>query len=430
MKKELFKAQLMALKNSLGEDASAFKEAIVAILTSMEEDTEKDYSKEDVLAMIDEQFKKLFTEENIPEEARNTISKMVTNVVALQVKEAVRAANSISKECPKAVRNEIGAAIAAARTKDEAKEAINAILTKNGVSGLDFAKQIDYAIVTKWGDEDELYAALNVTPIDEWFYSSQEFASKQIIAKAWTDTSTGEKAVQEIVATPKTISPDYVYKRQEVAKKLLAKLNKSGNYAQFVEWITNELRRINHKTQIAAILVGDQVNDEGKQLKMFETIKRSTTDIFVDVTTASGDYATIAEARASRDKVSDKGEIYAVMNRQQLTALAAFKYSENGTVHYRTAEEVAGELNVARIYVTDIVSAANGVNIIFLTPKEYWVNRDDIQEVAWPDYAHNKENWMYEEYTGGAIHGLESAAVILAKPATSTSGSKSGSSSK
>lgn len=429
MKKEVLDMRLRLLQNSLGEDAKAYYDELKGILEAMNEDTEKEYSAEDLKKAAEDAFDKLFKAEELPAEVAEKLRKVCANAVEVRMKEITNTINATSKELPMEVRNQVAEAIMSCKNKSDIKDAVMAVVTKNGISGLAFEKVIDYAIVDRFEDEDELYAALNVTPIDEWFYTTQQLNDKNLIAKLWGDNSTGEKKIQQITTTPVTISPDYVYSRQEATNKLLTNLRKKGQEANFVAWLTNELRKTNHASQIRAILVGDNVNDSADKITCFETIKRSVSDIHVSVATAAeanGAAATLEEVRALRDELRDNGvETWAVMSRKQLTALAAYKYAAGGTTHYKSREEVAGEIGVDKVYLSDAVVAANGVHVILIQPKEYFVNRDDIKEIAFPKWEVNKQEWLYEEFTGGKIHGLQSCGVILSKPSTSVSGSAS-----
>lgn len=420
------------IRNSFSEDGKAAADAIVAALDALAND-EGEMTAEDVKKAAEDAVNAILGGENLPENVTEKIRKMTENAVKAEIKNAKTALQVTDKKLPNEIRNKVAAAILDCKGKSEVKDAVMKVLTENGISGLEYAEVIDYTIVENWGDEDELYKALNVTPVTEWFYSEQDIDDADILAHGWFDESEGNKVAQEVVATPVKLSPDFVYKAQSIKNSQVAKMRNAGNETQFLSWITNELRRMNHNTQVAAILVGDQFNEAGKKLDMFAPIKRTETDAFVYVTTAAEDgtnYATLQEVRAAVDKVESKGqEVWAIMNKQQLTALAEFVYAEGGSTSYRTKEEIAGQLGVDKIYISKYVSAKYGAHCIIMTPKEYWVNRDDrnTAEVAYPKWEDNTQKFLYEEFTAGALHGLLSAAVVLsqAEPSTSRSASRS-----
>lgn len=423
------------IRNSFSEDGKAAADAVIAALDALE-NGEGEMTAEDVKKAAEDAVNAILGGENLPEQVTEKIRKMTENAVKAEIKNAKMAMNATAKSLPAEVRNKVATAILNCKAKSEVKDAVMNVLTENGITGLEYAQVIDYTIVDNWGDSEELYNAFNVTPVTEWFYTDQDIDDADILAHGWTDESEGEKVMQEVVATPVVLNPDYVYKGLDIKNSQIAKMRKAGNEAQFISWITNELRRQNHNTQVAAILVGDQFNEADKKIDVFDPIKRAESDAFVSVSTAAENgtnYATIEEVRAAADKVEARGnEVWAVMSRQQLTALAAFHYGEGGTEHYRSKEEVAGQLGVDKIFISKYVSAKFGCHAIILTPKEYWVNRDnaDTIEVAYPKYDTNTQKFLYEEYTAGAPHGLFSAAVVLSKAEPSTSRSASRSKSK
>lgn len=392
---------------------------------------------DEVIAAINEAFEALNEdeEEHTPEEFAESVRKAVEDVLANlaqapapvqeYIQNAIKAqmknitnvtgAKGVSKE----VKKEVCEAIMGftGKSGELLKEQVNAICKKNGISGLTFADLIDYEIVDKFGQEDRLYAMLHQTKISRFFYSTADMQTAAAIAKQWDKTSARnvEKDIQQIEATPKTITTDYVYKRQEIAQADLDEIARAGEESSFVAYITEELRRVVVNTCIMAILVGDAVNDEGKKVVVFESIAtKSATDAFTIVSTAAAAVPTVAEVRAQADLIHNPKALkkVAIMSAATKTALAGYRYAAGGDLYFRSDAELAGQLGVDEIYTTDLM-AGNGV--IVMLPEEYWVLEKNTIEVAYPKWERNAQNWQYEKNIGGKIHGLLSSAYI--KPA-------------
>ena len=100
------------------------------------------------------------------------------------------------------------------------------------------------------------------------------------------------------------------------------------------------------------------------------------------------------------------------MTQDTLTDIAEFIYSAGGSTSYRSKEEVAGQLGVEEIFVTDILDLNSAVKMVVMIPDEYWVREKKALEVAYPTYEKNVMNFMKERNIGGAIHGMFSTAVL------------------
>jgi hypothetical protein len=227
-----------------------------------------------------------------------------------------------------------------------------------------------------------------------------------------------EKIIQELQVTPKTITTDFVYKRQKMANKDLAEIERAGQTAIFLQWMSLELEQMIVNTIVMAVLVGDQVNASPHKITVFESIgTKDTTDAFTFVKTlASGATPTVSDYRNIVDNMSNpygKRKVLC-MSQLDLTAISAFTYASGGTTHFRTKDEMAGQLGVDEIYVTDILQLLPGVKAVCLIPDGYWFNEMQSQaiDVVYPTWEKNEMNYQKEKYIGGAIHDLLSTSVL------------------
>ena len=109
------------------------------------------------------------------------------------------------------------------------------------------------------------------------------------------------------------------------------------------------------------------------------------------------------------------------MSRGVLSSLSPRVVAAGGDFVFRTKEEIAAELGVDDIYLTDVMPAtmeqgeANSVPVIFMIPDGYWYKEDKAIDVAYPKYENNVQNLQKERNIGGAIHDLLSTSIYLVK---------------
>lgn len=311
----------------------------------------------------------------------------------------------------KKVANAIAMAVLRSN-KNDVEQNVTNVMVKNGITGLTFNDVVDFAVVDNWGSSDELFKKLHFTKYSKFFYTEDDLATANVLAKQWSKTLTGEKLIQSIIATPKQITTDFVYKRQQIALSDIDDIDEAGEGANFLAYINEELDRQIINTIIMAIFVGDTINASANRIRTFETIGTKTTDdAFTKVFNVTGANFTIEQARTASDAVLNPygKEKVAVMSQKTLTSLATFIYANGGTTTYHSKEEVAGLIGVNDIYVTDIVG--NDKLFIFI-PDGYWVKEKSTIAVSYATWEKNVMNHQKERNIGGKIHDLFSTAVV------------------
>lgn len=444
MKKKVYSEQvinkLMTAKqkvmNTLSGDASELRDALVALfdeLANREEEFDINQFKSEIENIVAKYS-------DVPEATAEAIAKAVENTIK-RVQNSLPADKQISVKA----KNGIAAAILRARDKEDAKNRVSAYVadTKNGISGLEFEAVVDYVIDWKIEDLNPLFGKLHKTLVNKFFYGEIDFSDADQIAHGWLKTNEGEKLIQELEATPKSIATDYVYKRQQVAFKDLDEIEAAGQLSQFLAMISKELDMMIVNGIVIAILIGDQVNSANNKIRTFETIgTKTTSDLFTLVVKSSdtdlSDYMTAIDASSApqvsqrlavlkftRDKIHNPygKEIVAVMSRGVLSELSPRVVAAGGDFVFRTKEEVAAELGVDDIYLTDVMPAsmeqgsADKVPVIFFMPDGYWYKEIKTLDVAYPKYEANVQNLQKERNIGGAIHDLLSSSLYIVEHA-------------
>lgn len=385
------------VKNAFSEEGAEAAAAIRDLIDELE-NAEIEIDERELASRVEETIRAFNgrADEEVPANVANALARKFAEMQKTM---------PVSDKLTPAVKNQVAAAILRAKGKEAIKDAVNGVLVKNGITGLTFNETIDFAINDNWGDSDELFAALKKVNFSKFFYTEQDFNNADVKAHGWTKTSETEKEIQQLTVQGKTITTQYIYKRQQIAFEDLDDIEESGSTATFLRWLDEELDRqiIN---AIVSVLLGN--NTDFNDITTIESLPGAgTTDAFrTAVTVANPTAVTFAEARSIVDAVvAGRGAKWLVMSQAQLTALAKFKYAEGGDDIFRSKEEVAAMLGVERIYVTD-----KAIGVVCFIPEEYWVKEKNAMQVSYPKYEFNVMNYQRERNIGGAVHGLKSVA--------------------
>ena len=320
-----------------------------------------------------------------------------------------------AKNLSAAVKNQISAAILRAASKEEVKNAVNAVLVKNDVTGLTFEDVVDYAVVESWGDLNPIFKQLHKTFFTKFFYNGQDVKTATLLAKQWDKSGETEKKIQEIAVTGKQILTKYIYKRQRAAQEDLDEIEKAGGLTNFLRFINEELDRMIVNTIVMAILIGDNVNELADRVTTFETIgSKKASDLFTKVLNPEGETVTLKDFRRACDAVKNPNgkRKVAILSTSMLSQISEFKYSGTGTIMYRSTDEVAKQLGVDEVILCDLLDPEEGIYGIVMLPDGYWYNEKNAISVAYPKYEENVMNYQKERNIGGAIHDLFSTAVL------------------
>lgn len=388
-----------------GQEAADAIRALIDELESTEVEVDETALAEKIKEVLDNAEPNSKTEEAIA----NAIAKRmqaITDTVG-------------AKNLSAAVKNQISAAILRAASKEEVKNAVNAVLVKNDVTGLTFEDVVDYAVVESWGDLNPIFKQLHKTFFTKFFYNGQDVKTAKLLAKQWDKTGDTEKKIQEIAVTGKQILTKYIYKRQRAAQEDLDEIEKAGGLTNFLRFINEELDRMIVNTIVMAILIGDNVNELADRVTTFETIgSKSQSDLFTKVLNPEGDTVTLKDFRRACDAVKNpngKRKI-AILATSMLSQISEFKYSGTGTIMYRSTDEVAKQLGVDEVILCDLLDPEEGIYGIVMLPDGYWYNEKNAISVAYPKYEENVMNYQKERNIGGAIHDLFSTAVLKKSP--------------
>ncbi len=398
-------------KNTLSEDARALWEEVRAAFEALAEDGEEHTITE--LADQFEQIKAKYDTQN--EEVANRIQAVRDEVMAM-----VKDTKSVKDKFTPEVRRAIANAIHSAHNLNEVKENIaevckeNAIevrATKNSVSGLSYAEIIDYALQLKQENNDEIFDAVYKTNRSKFFYGELDPTNPKNIAKQHTKNADQQKQEQELALNGKTLTTAYIYKLQSLAQEDLDDAREAGEETRLLADIREELMRAVKGLAVRAMLVGDAYNPNGSKVTVFETIgTKTTSDLFTTVVNpAVANTPTILDMRKAASKVKTERKWAVITSDLKLTLS---QRPQGADSHFYTDDELAAQIGVDRVIDKDFIGEVEGLHAVIFDPDEYWVKEKNMIDVAFPEFRDNRQGYIYEINMGGAIHGIESTAVL------------------
>ena len=409
------------IANTLSGDAKEFADAVVAAF----EEAEADEDEHDITSLKTkiEEVAAQFAQQN--EEVAERIAK-VKNEILRTISGSTK---DVKDKFTREVRNAFVGAIMSARGSKELMNNIDKVAAENGievrkknaVSGLSYAEIIDYALQLKQENNDEIFDALYKTNRSKWFYGELDPSDPTNIAKQWNKNSADPKAEQTLALEGKSIATAYVYKLQSLANEDLDDAREAGQEAELLRDVRDELERAVKGLAVRAMFVGDAYNADGAKVKTFETIgTKKRSDLFTTVVApAAANAVTLADVRKAASKVKTARK-WAIVTEDTKLSLATRIYASGGTEFFFTDEELAAQLGVDRVIAKDFIGDVDGLKAIIFDPNEYWVKEKNVIDTPFPDYRNNRQGLVYEINMGGAIHGLQSSAIL-----TTASGSSS-----
>lgn len=414
VKNALDKAREILKSNTLSETARQLFDEFVAAVDALAED-----AAEHNETSIKDEFEKVAAKYATTEEVAEMIAK-VRESIANDVRKNVSVADKFTPQ----VKNAIVQAFATSRDKREVINKLNEIAKENGielkkrkndVSGLTYQGMVDYAIQVRQDESDEIYDALYKTPVTKIFFAELDDTNPEEIAKQW-DKNAGAgvvKDVQALAAEGKEMTTANVYKMQRIANEDLDDAAEVGQEGALIGTITAELRKSVKAGIVRAILIGDNVNPEGKKITKFETIgTKAATDLFTTVLNPekAGQVSIIDLARAAEAVKTERKWLF--LSPELDLALREYVYATGGTPMLMSREELAAKIGVDRIFKKDYMAGVDGLHAIILDPDQYWVKEKKETDVAFPQYERNARGFLYELNAGGVIRGLKSTAVL------------------
>lgn len=408
LEKAIADKQALLSVNSISEEDKAVVESAIASLQetlqaveAAEDDTAVEALKETVAAM---------------QEQLTAVKEKISQTQKTEPEETTME-NYLSTNT--AVKDFISA-VKSAKNGAEFQKNWNQFLSTNGISitaGSEYAFLPDVVrgrIQDIWDRNADWLKDLNLIGAKRYTIrhnsSDQDAANSRAKGFKKGDTKTS----QELAFAAKLVTPQFIYKLQEIS--LEDEFNDDGS---LLDYIVKELVDQILYEEKRAILVGDgRVAGSTGKIDSFEAIVKSTSDAYTTVSTVTANGFLVDDIRAMVDNIKNDNNkpIYVFMSKTDLRTLSRVQASETSTPMYMSNEQVAEQIGASKIITTDLLGEA--AKAVAMIPSEYVMIGENVLNptlFSWHEGYKNMDVYRYECVAGGAIEGLKSTAVLKAE---------------
>lgn len=293
-------------------------------------------------------------------------------------------------------RNNIAKSIVNSHNREEVKRILNSAVHQGVVftSGDFSVPSVSANIGNYWLNHNELWDAFTRTKFSKFFITE----AGESDAYSWTKKGTDPKEIQELELEPREIITSYQYKRQQITQEDLDDLRDSGEYDEFLDWTTWELRR-NVEDYIIGTILGTTSYGSVPTSFKYELLYQDNTP-FITPYEFDTDILALQNMCAN---VYKKGSKWLILNpATYLTIL-----NDSGLI---TEYNLMSNLGVDYIYQTWLCS--NDL-IVCMDPSQYVVKIKNELSVAYPFYQGNAINFQYEINGGGLMKSPGACGFML-----------------
>ena len=278
-------------------------------------------------------------------------------------------------------------------------------LITNDVSGLQFPTEVETEIRRAWTRSERILALFNRTVRAQIPYTAQEDTDNDVLAHIQQSPDV-EKLNQNLQLQYVELKHRYIYKKQRLTKEQIAEMRNAGTeVASLAELYGEMTQQLSNMIVRCALLTG-AVKDG---VVFMTPIARTTTDVFVTVSTMAGATPTVLEVRTAADEVITDTRKVALMHSKVKTALATLAANTTGRT-FMPEGELLAELGVDEIITNNILG--NAV-IILSSDDAYAIGRFGTENYRWQELGYNNEYLMVEALTCGAMIKPRGASVVL-----------------
>ena len=274
----------------------------------------------------------------------------------------------------------------------------------NDIATLVFPQQVETAIRRAWERSERILNIFNRTQRDAIPYTEQDYTDNDVLARIQTNPLV-EKTDQHLELKYIHLAYDFFYKKQPIRRVDLAKARRNGTEVTLVAELFAELtQQVINGIVTAALITGASTNAG----QFIEPIARTTTDIFVNVSTQASVNPTIVEIRTAADKVITNGNKYIICSSAMKTVLETLASNTTGLA-YMPTETLLAQAGCQGIITNEIMGNA----IIILAQDAYTIGDFEMETFRWNRYSFNDECIMSEMLTTGKMRDVRGAAIVL-----------------
>lgn len=237
------------------------------------------------------------------------------------------------------------------------------------------------------------------------------------VGNYYVDYSATKKTVESLTVTPQSLNTTIIYKKQLIAQEDIDDLNESGEYGEFIDFVTQELKN-SVETFIVGNILGGELSENNDYLDsyIYRFTKTGISSVFttkIEKTQESSDdysYVNIDNIITLSKSVKKHQVKWLVINPDDLQGLYNLSYDNIGVYNFVSKSSLADIFDVDYIYSTPLITRGK---VICLDPTEYWVRVKNEIEIAYPVYDYNGLSFQYEINVGSKIHSPLTSAMLV-----------------
>ena len=275
----------------------------------------------------------------------------------------------------------------------------------NDIATLVFPQQVETAIRRAWERSERILNIFNRTQRDAIPYTEQDYTDNDVLARIQSNPLV-EKTDQHLEVKYILLAYDFFYKKQTIRRVDLAKARRNGTEVALVAELFAELtQQVINGIVTAALITGASTNAG----QFIEPIARTTTDVFVNVSTQASVNPTIAEVRAAADAVITDGNKFLLCSSATKTVLETLAAGHTTGLTYMPTDILLSQVGCADV----ITNEALGNAVIILAEGAYTIGDFEMETFRWERYSFNDECIMSEMLTTGKMRDVRGAAIVL-----------------
>ena len=279
------------------------------------------------------------------------------------------------------------------------------LVVSDDVSGLRFPTEVETEIKRAWTRSERILALFNRTVRAQIPYTAQEDTDNDVLAHIQQSPDV-EKLNQNLQLQYIELKHRYIYKKQRLTKEQIAEMRNAGTEVATLAELYGEMTQQLANMIVRCALLTGAVKDG---VVFMTPIARTTTDLFVNVSTMAGVTPTVLEVRTGADEVISDTRKVALMHTKVKTALATLAANTTGRT-FMPESELLAELGVDEIITNNILGNA----VIILSAEDaYAIGRFGTENYRWQELGYNNEYLMVEALTCGSMIKPKGAAVVL-----------------
>lgn len=262
----------------------------------------------------------------------------------------------------------------------------------------------------------EIWSRMFKTGVDVFRAAWDTVTGEASRAKGYNRDEEDEKAEEDITIADRVLEPQFVYKYITLAKEDIKKQRSTGALVQYV--LTELPRRIVREIERAAIIGDGRADNTDFKISSYLSLKDDAEDsaVFVETYTPETGESKYDTLLLARDLIEAEGGVVLIAKKGWKSSML-LERNEAGQLLFAPGANLESLMSLEAIiepdWFTDATDAENDAYLVVLS------NYKTVGDTSIESYTNfilksNKQEYLQELYTGGALTVRKSAVAIQA----------------